>query len=148
MSKLDLTLEPEPVGVRRLEVITGVGGRRLWSSEMKARIVAETLAPEAKVSAVARRFGLRPQQIFTWRREARRSVRQSTTPEAMAFTPVIVDPPIATQSSAPHEEPRSAVAPADVAPIEIEIGGAIVRLRRNVDMRTLAAVIGLLKSVR
>ena len=148
MSKLDLTLEPEPVGIRRLEVITGVGGRRLWSSEMKARIVAETLAPEAKVSAVARRFGLRPQQIFTWRREARRRARQSTTPEAMAFTPVIVDPPIATQSSAPHKEPRSAVPPVDVAPIEVEIGGAIVRLRRNVDMRTLAAVIGVLKSVR
>lgn len=147
MSTLDLTLEPEPIGVRRLEVITGVGGRRTWSSAMKARIVAETLAPEANVSVIARRYGLRPQQIFTWRREARRDGRQSMVPEAVAFTPVIVDPPIATQSSAPPKEPPSAATPVDVAPIEVEIGGAIVRLRRNADMRMLATVVRVLKSV-
>ena len=30
---------------RRLEVITGVGRRRRWSTEEKARIVAESLDP-------------------------------------------------------------------------------------------------------
>jgi transposase-like protein len=45
------------VGVRRLEVITGVGGRRAWSHEDKGRIVAESFAAGANVSAVARRYG-------------------------------------------------------------------------------------------
>ena len=37
----DPTFEPKKmVGIRRLEVITGVGGRRTWSDEDKGRIVA------------------------------------------------------------------------------------------------------------
>ena len=45
-------------GFRRLEVITGVGRRRRWSDEDKARIVAESLDPATTASAVARRYGL------------------------------------------------------------------------------------------
>ena len=41
----------EPSGsVRRLEVITGVGGRRRWSEAEKARITAEAMMPGAVVS--------------------------------------------------------------------------------------------------
>jgi transposase len=148
MSALDLTLEPEPVGIRRLEVITGVGGRRTWSREMKARIVAETLEPNPSVSAIARRHDLRPQRIFTWRRRARANSARSAAPEAPAFTPVIIDPPAIRQSAATCQEPSSAAPPADLAPIEVEIGGAVVRVRRNADARTLAAVIRVLKSSR
>jgi transposase len=39
----------------RVEVLTGPGRRRRWSADEKARIVAETLAPGARVSEVARR---------------------------------------------------------------------------------------------
>jgi len=41
-------------GFRRFEVITGVGRRRRWSDEDKARIVAESLDPTTTSSAVAR----------------------------------------------------------------------------------------------
>ena len=58
MSGFNPTLDPRPVLVRRLEVLTGVGGRRRWSSDDKARIVEETLAPGAKVTEVARRNGV------------------------------------------------------------------------------------------
>jgi transposase len=44
-----------------LEIINGIGGRRRWSVDDKARIVEETLAPGAVVSEVARRHGLTPQ---------------------------------------------------------------------------------------
>ncbi|RWC49330.1 MAG: hypothetical protein EOS55_06585 [Mesorhizobium sp.] len=38
----------------------------------KARIVAERLEPNPIISEVARRYGLRPQQVFARRREARK----------------------------------------------------------------------------
>lgn len=56
MRNFDPTFKPKGmVGVRRLEVITGVGGRRAWSHEDKGRIIAESFAAGANVWAVARR---------------------------------------------------------------------------------------------
>ena len=54
-----------PRVVRRLEVITGAGGRRRWSAAEKARILQEAMAPGAVVSQVGRRHGLSPQHLFT-----------------------------------------------------------------------------------
>jgi transposase-like protein len=74
VSRLEPTLEPERQ-VRRIEVITGGGGRRRWTVDDKARIVAEKLEAGAAVSVVARRHGLTPQQLFGWRREGRKAER-------------------------------------------------------------------------
>jgi transposase len=71
MSISELKVMPEPV--RRIEVFTGAGRRRNWSSEEKAMIVAESYAGGETVCAVARRHGLTPQQLFTWRRLARQA---------------------------------------------------------------------------
>jgi transposase len=59
-------------GFRRLEVITGVGRRRRWGLEEKARIVAESLDPANTASVVARRCGLHVSQLFTWRQQLQR----------------------------------------------------------------------------
>ena len=56
------------VNYRRVEVLTGPGLRRRWSADQKARIVAETLVPGARVSEVARRWQICSQQVFGWRR--------------------------------------------------------------------------------
>jgi len=45
--------------------------RRQWSDEFKAQAIAETIQPGASVSAIARRIGVDPSQLFTWRRNAR-----------------------------------------------------------------------------
>ena len=58
-------------GYRRIEVLTGPGRRRRWSTEDKARAVAESLVPGAGPSQIARRWQICPQQLFTWRRQAR-----------------------------------------------------------------------------
>ena len=58
-------------GTTRLEILEGATGRRTWSAELKGRIVAETLLPDAKVAEVARRHGLKAQHLSTWRRLAR-----------------------------------------------------------------------------
>ena len=72
MSRLDRRFEPEGE-VRRFEVINGAIGRRRWSGDERARILEETLAPGAVVSAEARRHELTPHQLFTWRREVRQA---------------------------------------------------------------------------
>ena len=64
------------VGYRRVEVLTGPGRRRKWSDDDKARIVAETAEPGAVVTDVARRWQVSPQQVFDWRRQARRALRR------------------------------------------------------------------------
>src|SRR3954449_2350993 len=70
MSISELTHRPERA--RRLEVFTGAGRRRNWPADEKAAIVAESYAPGRTVCGVARRHGLTPAQLFTWRRLARR----------------------------------------------------------------------------
>jgi transposase len=52
----------------RVEVITSVQRRRRWTTEEKLRIVEETHLPGNTVSLVARRHGIAPNQLFTWRR--------------------------------------------------------------------------------
>jgi transposase len=54
--------------IEQIEVITSVQRRRRWSAEEKAAIVQETYAPGMSVSLIARRHGIAPNQLFTWRR--------------------------------------------------------------------------------
>lgn len=43
--------------------------RRSWPEDLKRQIVAESLAPGASVSAVARRHDINTNMLFTWRRQ-------------------------------------------------------------------------------
>ena len=99
MSAFDRRVDPEVREVRRLEVVNGALGRRRWSAEAKARIVAESLAPGVVISAVARRHDLRPQQLFAWRHQARQG-RLVLPAEALAFVPVVTDAADAPPTSA------------------------------------------------
>ncbi|MDB5595491.1 MAG: hypothetical protein JWM36_2452 [Hyphomicrobiales bacterium] len=47
----------------RGEVITVASGRRRWSADEKARVVEETLQPDAVVSEIARHHGLMPMSM-------------------------------------------------------------------------------------
>ena len=138
MSGFNPTLDPRPVLVRRLEVLTGVGGRRRWSSDDKARIVEETLAPGATVSEVARRHDIRPQQLFGWRRGMR-----IVDPEPrMSFVPALVEAPEKAERARPKP------ARSGRGDIELEIDGVVVRVRRGAETKTVAAVIKALKATR
>src|ERR1700745_1043678 len=52
----------------RVEIITSVQRRRRWTAPEKVRMVEETFEPGMTVSLVARRRGVAPNQLFTWRR--------------------------------------------------------------------------------
>src|SRR6516165_4559578 len=51
----------------RVEIITSVQRRRRWTAAEKVRMVEETFEPGMTVSLVARRHGVAPNQLFTWR---------------------------------------------------------------------------------
>ena len=54
--------------VGQCEVVEPRCGNRRWPDEVKARIVAESLAPGARVVDVAARHDLVPHQLSDWRR--------------------------------------------------------------------------------
>ena len=115
---------------RRVEVITGVGCRRRWTDEEKARIVAESLDPATTVSAVARRYGLHASQLFTWQ-------RQLSTPvvrEVSAFVPVV----LVADNLAPAEMPCR---------MEIALGPAVVRVGADVDAAALRRVLEVVRGL-
>jgi transposase len=131
----DPTFEPNgAIGVRRLEVITGVGGRRSWSRDDKARIVAESFGVRANVSAVARRYGLRPQQVYAWRRLARQGALVLPAEDEVGFVPILTG-----------GEPAAAV-PSPASVVEIEIAGAVIRVAAGIDCRLLRDMLRAVKA--
>lgn len=113
--------------------------RRQWPEALKRGIVAETLAPGASVSIVARRHDVNANQLFKWRREM--AAELSTTPattESVAMLPVeIVREP--REARRPERARRSGT-------IEITFAcGARVCLRGEVSAETLQRVIELLR---
>ena len=117
-------------GFRRLEVITGVGRRRRWSAEDKARIVAESLDPATTSSAVARRHGLHASQLFVWRQQ----LAASAAREAPAFVPVVVAEDAATPA-------------AMTGRMEIALGPAVVRVGADVDAAALRRVLQVVRGL-
>jgi transposase len=130
---------PEPV--RRIGVFTGAGRRRSWSGEEKAAIVAESYGAGETVCAVARRHGLTPQQLFAWRRLARRS--GSVLP-AM-FVPAVLET-IEPESPAVAPPPRRVRRRSKADGIELEIAGVEVRVGADAKPRAIEAVIRALKA--
>ena len=143
---LDDMVEPSRV-VRRMEVITGAGGRRRWSVSEKARIVEEVLAPGAVVSEVARRHGMTPQHLFTWRRETRRR-ELTAAPEtpSVAFVPAVIAPPVSNPAPPSAPRPRRSRRRVPAAGIELEVGGAVVRIGGDASAAAITAVIRALKA--
>lgn len=128
-----------PRVVRRLEVITGAGGRRRWSHAEKARILDEVLAPGAVVSEVARRHAMTPQHLFTWRREARRALiaLPETTP-ALTFVPAVIAPPEPKPAPPSPARLRRSRRRGPAASIELEVGAwwcALARTRARLRSR-------------
>ena len=52
----------------RVEIVTSVQRRRRWTASEKVPMVEETVDPGMTVSLVARRHGVAPNQLFSWRR--------------------------------------------------------------------------------
>jgi transposase len=120
------------VGVRQ----PGATTRRQYSAALKRQMVAETQAPGASVSILARRHDVNSNQLFRWRRQ----LLPKAVVESGAMVPVEIAP---DGSRADDGRPRR---PDREGVIEIAFGcGARVRLRGEVSSETLRQVIELLR---
>ena len=119
-------------GFRRVEILTGPARRRRWSADQKARIVSETLAPGARVAEVARRWQVCSQQVFGWRRAARRDV---TIAPASGFVPIVTE-----------DVPVTAVPHTPTPVIEVRLAGAVVRVASGLD--DTAQLTAVLRAIR
>lgn len=76
-----------------VEVRSGPGRRRRWTAKQKGRIVAESFAPGAQVSEVARTHAITPQHLFLWRKAAKDGRLVLPLDEGAPFTPVLLEAP-------------------------------------------------------
>lgn len=102
--------------------------RRRWSGDAKAEVLSEALMPGVNVSAVARRHGLKPQQVFAWRRQALRSGA--------------IDP-LLPASGVPGFVP---VAIERCGSVELVVAGVTIRAGADVSVARLAEVIRAVRS--
>ena len=138
MSALDTRTGVGPEPVRRVELLSGMTGRRRsWSLEQKLAIVSEAERC-ANLTELARRHDIRTSQLYTWRRELRYAVEAAGGCEHDAlsrrFVPVVADR---------SESPRR-----DAMAIEVEVDGAVVRISRAAEARQITAVVQALRSTR
>lgn len=125
--------------VRRVELLSGMAGRRRsWSLEQKLAIVAEAEGCE-NMTELARRHDIRTSQLYTWRRELRYAMQAARSGQGSSeplFVPVVAD-----------SSGRAAQGLNDVA-IEIEIEGTVARISRSAGPDLAAAVVQALKARR
>ena len=124
-------------------VLSGPERRRRWTTAEKSRLVEETLAPGAIITEVARRHGVHPNLLHSWRRQARTDVlaravedkRKSAGGARFAAVTIAQEAPVLPSSVAP------------AGTIEMEFAnGSRMRVTGAVDPATLGAALAVMAS--
>jgi transposase len=117
-------------------VLSGPERRRRWTTAEKLRLVEQTLAPEATVAEVARRYDVHPNLLHSWRRQAQQGVLTDggTASAGAGFAAVAMAPPVLSFQ-------RSGTSATGGA-IEIEFAAGVrMRITGAVESSTLVALI-------
>jgi len=104
--------------------------RRRWSASEKARIIAESLVPGAKISRVARRHGMSVELLSHWRCKALAAQGGTNGDPTPAFVPVVLKDGAFEQSSVWGP-----------GVIEIALADAVIRVKGAVDAAALSVVL-------
>jgi transposase len=102
-------------------------GKRLWTKELKAQIVRESLAHGARVADVARNHGLSSQQLARWRRAARVGRFSSVIDAPAEFAKIEIE-----EQASRHEAN---------AKIEIVVGKVVLRLDGDTASTRIAEIV-------
>jgi len=78
--------------------------RSKWSEAIRRRIVAEAEASDEPMSEVAKRHGLNPKLLYSWRQKLLKDQKAATTGQEVCLLPVEV-------KTAPDETPESSGSP-------------------------------------
>jgi transposase len=114
-------------------VLSGPERRRRWTSAEKARIVEESLAPEASVVEVARRHDIHPNLLHLWRRRARTGT--------LALVSADDAPAAEVQFAAVAVAPEERVSGAPSSVIEIEFAdGTRLRITGSAEAAIVSAL--------
>lgn len=118
---------------------------------MKASIVAESFSGLETVCSVARRHGLSPSQLFTWRRELRKELEERghvfSAPRPPSFVPAVIEPLPMAEPAAVEKRTRPRRR-STASAIELEIDGVAVKIGRGADAGVITAVIEALRATR
>ena len=138
----------------RIELITRGERRRRWTIEQKQTIAAQSLAPGASPTEVARQYGISSGQLYTWRhallaaqpeavmhtagRFARVELKAVRTAEHVSQEAAIEAPAVVPQLANPTAQPSGR--------IEIVLAdGTAVRMDAQVDEVALRRVLAVLR---
>ena len=128
--------------------------RRQHDRSFKANLVEQSLQPGASVAVIARHNGINANLLFKWRRDHVRKTIAASIPKAATPTvllPVDVEPVSRVGArSALEPTPTAEAVPGSRATarggvIEVEIAGALLRLRGAVDEAVLSSVVRALR---
>jgi transposase len=112
--------------VGRVDFRRSRSGNRLWSKELKGRIVRESLAPGARVADVARKYRICAQQLTQWRRQARTGRLALVTDGSAEFVEIELEQPSVRNESD--------------AKIEIVVGKVVLRLEQDTASTRIAEI--------
>ena len=131
----------------RIDIRVGVERRRRWEREDKLRIVRESLAPNALVTEVARRYEISTGLLYTWRRQALTGLLGGFMPvRIVANAEESTLPAIEKANDSTGEETKPAVVRSCGLIEVVWPNGIVVRVSADVDGRALCSVFAALEA--
>jgi transposase len=122
----------------RIEIVSD--RRQAHSTAFRANVVAEAMAPGARIHDIAERYGICPSLVYRWRRTA--GAPAAEAPSLQLF-PMRLS---AADEAAPPSPAADAAAQHRTGSIEIEIGRDVrVRVEESVSLAALRRVMSVLR---
>ncbi|WP_406871130.1 transposase [Thioclava sp. 'Guangxiensis'] len=126
--------------LKSLSVEICASGHRSWPEEAKALAVSMTFEVGATVNAVAERFGILPNQLSAWRREAKQCKR--VLPAARVAEPVFAPLVVChVTEEGSHREVTS-----QTTPIRIIRGAVVIELAHDIPATRMAQIVHALEA--
>ena len=110
-------------------------GKRIYVSAFKAWLVEQALKPGVSVAGLALRNGVNANQLRSWMKLEH---WQSSTPTLLPVAVVAEPQPVEVTAAASARQPTGVM--------EVELCGALIRLRGPVDADQLKAVLAVLRA--
>jgi len=126
--------------LKSLGVEIYASGHRRWPDEAKALAVSMTLEAGVTVNTVAERFGILPNQLSAWRREAKQGklVLPAAEVEEPVFAPLVL-------CKVGEEDAHPEVA-SQVAPIRVIRGTVVIELAHDIPVARVAEIVHALEA--